>query len=170
MVETTKSTSSEVARKPADDYTGWKTYDPKEGGFELKFPGDPVLRDNTNHTPITHDAGVTKQGADVAQFYCNWLLREGAFNSREAELAYLGGFQGNIVKLWGGKLLSEKSSEQDGFPGREFTTEDKDGTVRRYRVYLAGKRVIMIRVSGKNQDVLATGDALKFLDSLTISQ
>lgn len=169
-VETTKIGSNGVTQKPIHDYTGWKTYDPKEGRFELKFPGDPVLRDNTKHTPITHDARIAREGADVAQYYSNWFLREEAFKSREAESTYLTGLQGGVVKGWGGKLLIEKSIEHEGFTGREFIIEDKDGIVRRYRAYVAGKRVILTGVAGKNQDVLATGDALKFLDSLTISQ
>src|SRR5438093_13191457 len=75
--------------KPKHDYEGWKVYAPADGGFEVRFPKDPVLTPASPATGNLHMAGLKRQTPEELGYNCQWIFQAKPFSNKEAEMVYL---------------------------------------------------------------------------------
>jgi hypothetical protein len=152
------------------DYGQWKLYAPKDAGFEVRFPHDPVMKSTKQGSETIMVAGIQRHAPDEFGYVCQWVIKAQPFANAAAETAYLNGQQQGAVQSSRGKLVAEKALALDGMPGREFVVELPDKEALHSRVYLAGKRAIILQVFGKDKDAVCSKDSMQFLDSLKISK
>jgi len=130
-------------------------YSPKEAAFELRFPAEPTVQKKPQlFGSVIIMAGIQRKSVEEFGYVCQWLIRDKAFDSPEAENIYLIGQQIGSVTGSKGKLLHEKKISLNGINGREFAVQVSDNNVFRCRVFLAGKRVINVQVWGKDLQAL----------------
>jgi hypothetical protein len=160
----------DVVQKTKHDYQGWKEYAAAEARFNLRFPGEPVVKTASPATGNFHRVSVQRQAVDELGYICQWAIKEKALESKAAEMVYLQGQQLGAVKASKGRLVEEKEITSDGFSGREYIIEVDIQNVVHWRCYRAGNRVIGLQLWGKDVESVQSPNAVKFLDSLTISK
>lgn len=148
----------------------WETYTSKAGRFSVQMPGKP--KESAQQVPTP--AGAVNQSMATAEsgglgYLASWTdfpVDEKLLTPELQEKLLDGGVQGAVSQT-GGKLLEQSKIKLGGYPGRECRLQAPDGTEARNRIYLVGKRLIMLVVTGKKGTVTSK-DADKFLGSLQL--
>jgi hypothetical protein len=150
------------------DYSGWKKYAPAESAFEVYFPADFAVKPPSKETGDLHIASIRQPDADKLGFNCQWKDMGQPAPSKDVEVKFLGDVQKGSLVGSKGKLLEEKEISLGSYVGREFIMDAAEPkAVAHYRMYVAGKRFVMLQVWGKDKNAVSSAEAMKFLDSLT---
>jgi len=159
-------------------YDSWVTFE--NGSCKMLFPKTPVDESQTVNTAIgelklnNHSYEVPDGTEDDNLVY---LLSETEFsdsntiNSKNGEAAVDKYFRGSVdgaVNSVQGKLLTEEVIQLDGYPGRKFRINVKDGAaVITMRSYLVRNKVYMLQViTETKKDYNKSID--KFMSSFTL--
>jgi hypothetical protein len=152
------------------DYEGWKTYVAPEAKLEVRFPSEPAV---TTASPATGNktvAAVRQSDLEALGFNCEWMVRDKPIGNKKAEEAYLLSLQASALKAAKGKLLQEKGISLAGAQGREYIIEVSPMDALRCRSYVVGRRVVVLKVWGKDMEAVSSPEANMFLDSLRIGR
>src|SRR5262245_26836151 len=162
--------NSGTAGASGQDYEGWKTYVAPEARLEVRFPSEPAV---TTASPATGNktiAAVRQAGLETLGFNCEWMIRDKPVGNKKAEEAYLLSLQAGALKAAKGKLLQEKAITMAGMQGREYVIEVSPMDTLRCRSYVTGRRVVVLKVWGKDIEAVSSPEAAMFLDSLRLGR
>jgi hypothetical protein len=165
-----KGTHPATQKRPEPPEEQGQVFAPKEANFQVRFPGAFVEKTTPSGEETVHVAGAQRKAVGELGYVCQWLVKPRAFDDKKAVEDYLLGQQEGCLRLSKGKLLAEAAIDRDGVPGREFTIEVSANNVCRFRVYVAGARVIDLQVWGKDREAVSSESATRFLESLKIAK
>jgi hypothetical protein len=116
----------------------WKEFTWAEGKCAILLPGTPKERKNALEL-------IEGEGIYLLSYHDIKGLKEGG---EDLVKKIFDGTRDELLKSFGGKLLSEKKLTLGKHPGRELQVEVKALGVYRVRVYLVGERMYQIIVMG----------------------
>jgi len=128
----------------------------KSHGFKIEFPKKPDLDSTVVNSAIgklkmytfMYDASENKKDENLTYGVLSTEYPDSIVNSDRTDLlpAYFrNGIDGSVKNVQG-KLLSEKTIELNGFPGREIKIDYKEGlAVIKMRLYLVKNKMYIIQ-------------------------
>ena len=152
---------------------GWYRYVSVDKKFTLGFPSKPgeqkkQQRLGQGETTV-YLVGVPRTRATDAGYVLNYYDLDDEKTDIQAK-AYLEGAEKGAISASKGKIISSKSIELKGFPGRDFSIEVSEEFFMRTRVYLVERRVINMSYTGGTKNSLQSREARSFFDSLKLSE
>jgi hypothetical protein len=151
----------------------WKRVAPPGGGFSVLMPGTPVERKQTADTPIgpiTINGFTLTRGGD--EFTVTLTDYPAAILKSRPE-TILEGVRIGVEADLQAKLLDERLTSLDGYPGRQYRLEVPEsrfpgGGIYKVRAYLVKQRLYQVVALTPNAPV-SSMDAEKFFQSFRLS-
>jgi hypothetical protein len=152
----------------------WEIYNSKDGKYSILFPGKPAESDQkfeSNGVELKQYLATVVVNNDLLYLVAYNDFPEAAIAGADKD-ALLDGVRDGDVKVFGGKLASEKKITlgKEKYPGREILLEKPDETrVYRSRAYFAGNRLYQVVIIAA-KDAATNKETDKYFDSFKLSE
>ena len=162
-----------ATRPDRPEQVDWQRVAPPGGGFSVLMPGTPVERKQTADSPIGSigiDTFTLTKGRD--EFTVAFTDYPAAILKSKPE-AILEGVQIGVEADLRAKVLDERPTSLDGYPGRQYTLELPEsklpgGGIYKVRAYLVKQRLYQVVAVTPKANASST-DAEKFFQSFRLS-
>jgi len=142
----------------------WQVYQPKDGGFRIDMPGEPILKTTARKSggdAYSALVSLDKSSADADMVF---LVKYAPMDRKPGPVT--AGILDTVVKSMteGGKLLSEKKEMLGGYPAERFAIEDADKDTSELRSVITDHQFIQVIYLGPPGNPMGK----RFLDSFAI--